>query len=294
MLGLRFDQHNLIEKPIISPRVNFRYNPYEWINLRATYASGFRAPQAFDEDLHITAVGGEVQIIKLDDNLKPENSNSYSISADFYKSFGKVQTNLLVEAFYTDINNVFYLEVSGTDTLGNTIITRRNGSGAVVKGLNLEAKVVPGRKTNLQAGFTLQQSLYKKAQTWSENPNLAARREMFRSPNSYGYMTFSYNPVKPLNLAITGTYTGSMLMQHYGVVASDDEEVETPEFLDINFKITYDFKINKTTVIQFNAGMQNILNSYQTDFDLGETRDAGYIYGPSLPRSYFAGLKFNI
>ena len=294
LLGLRFDQHNLIKKPIISPRVNFRYNPYEWINLRATYASGFRAPQAFDEDLHITAVGGEVQIIKLDDNLKPENSNSYSISADFYKSFGKVQTNLLVEAFYTDINNVFYLEVSGTDTLGNTIITRRNGSGAVVKGLNLEAKVVPGRKTNLQAGFTLQQSLYKKAQTWSENPNLAARREMFRSPNSYGYMTFSYNPVKPLNLAITGTYTGSMLMQHYGVVASDDEEVETPEFLDINFKITYDFKINKTTVIQFNAGMQNILNSYQTDFDLGETRDAGYIYGPSLPRSYFAGLKFNI
>jgi outer membrane receptor for ferrienterochelin and colicins len=294
LLGLRFDQHNLIEKPIISPRVNFRYNPYEWVNLRATYASGFRAPQAFDEDLHITAVGGEVQIIKLDPDLKPEHSNSYSISADFYKSFGKVQTNLLVEAFYTDINDVFYLEEAGLDSLGNTILMRRNGSGAVVKGLNLEAKVVPGRKTNLQAGFTLQQSLYKEAQTWSENPNLAARREMFRSPNSYGYMTFSYNPVKPLNLAITGTYTGSMLMQHYGVVASDDEEVETPEFLDINFKITYDFKINKTTVIQFNAGMQNILNSYQTDFDLGETRDAGYIYGPSLPRSYFAGLKFNI
>ena len=83
-------------------------------------------------------------------------------------------------------------------------------------------------------------------------------------------------------------------MQHYGVAITDDEEVKTPDFLDINFKTTYDFKINKTTVIQFNAGMQNILNSYQTDFDLGETRDAGYIYGPSLPRSYFAGLKFNI
>ena len=205
-----------------------------------------------------------------------------------------MQTNLLVEAFYTDINDVFYLEEAGLDSLGNTILMRRNGSGAVVKGLNLEAKVIPGRKTNIQAGFTLQQSLYKEAQTWSENPNLAARREMFRSPNSYGYMTFSYNPVKPLTLAITGTYTGSMLMQHYGVAITDDEEVKTPDFLDINFKITYDFKINKTTVIQFNAGMQNILNSYQTDFDLGETRDAGYIYGPSLPRSYFAGLKFNI
>lgn len=53
--------------------------------------------------LHITAVGGEEQLIKLDSDLKPENSKSYSLSAVFYKQFGKVQTNLLVEDFYTDI-----------------------------------------------------------------------------------------------------------------------------------------------------------------------------------------------
>lgn len=294
LMGLRLDKHNLIEKTIVSPRFNVRYNPTEWINLRTSYARGFRAPQAFDEDLHITAVGGEVQLIVLDPDLKPEHSNSVSMSADFYKTFGKVQTNLLIEAFHTDIENVFYLEETGKDALGNAILTRTNGSGAVVKGINMEAKLIPSSDLNIQAGFTLQSSLYKEAQTWSENPELDATRQMFRTPNHYGYMTFSYNPVKALTLALSGTYTGSMLVQHFGVDISDDEEVWSPNFYDMNLKLSYDFSLNNSTKMQLNAGVQNIFNSYQTDFDTGETRDAGYIYGPSLPRSYFVGLKFNI
>ena len=296
LLGMRFDKHNLIEKPIYSPRLNVRYNPFEWVNLRASYAAGFRAPQAFDEDLHIAAVGGEVQLIVQDPlvKLRPEHSDSYSFSADFYKQFGKVQTNFLIEGFYTDITDVFYLDEYGTDSQGNTLLVRRNGSGAVVRGINLEAKVIPSAKMNFQGGFTIQQSLYKEAQSWSENPNLGATRQMFRSPNNYGYLTLSYLPVKAFTLAINGTYTGRMYMQHYGVDVTDDVEIWTPTFFDLSIKIAYNFNVTTSTKLQLNAGMQNIFNSYQTDFDKGETRDAGYIYGPSLPRSYFVGLKFNL
>ncbi len=296
LLGMRFDTHNLIVKPIYSPRMNLRYNPFEWVNLRASYAAGFRAPQAFDEDLHITAVGGEVQLILKDPlvELRPEHSDSYSFSADFYKQFGNVQTNFLVEGFYTDIRDVFYLDEHGIDSQGNTLLVRRNGSGAVVKGINLEAKIVPSAKMNFQGGFTMQQSLYKVAQTWSENPNLAATRQMFRSPNNYGYLTLSFLPVKALGISLNGTYTGSMLMQHYGVNVTDDVEIWTPTFFDLSIKIAYNFNVTTSSKLQLNAGIQNIFNSYQTDFDKGETRDAGYIYGPSLPRSFFVGLKFNL
>lgn len=294
LLGLRADKHNLIKNAILSPRVNVRYNPIELINLRASYASGFRAPQAFDEDLHITAVGGDVQLIQLDPDLRPEKSNSFSLSSDFYKQFGGVQTNLLVEAFYTNINDVFYLLETGTDAKGNTILTRTNGAGAVVKGINIEAKVVPSAKLNLQAGYTIQESKYKEAQTWSENPNIAATRNMFRSPNQYGYFTASYIPVKPLTLALTGTYTGTMLVQHFGVDVLNNKEVWTPDFFDMNLKVSYDIDIFSYSKLQLNAGVQNIFNSYQTDFDKGENRDAGYVYGPSLPRSFFVGAKFNI
>lgn len=294
LLGMRYDKHNKISNPIFSPRINLRYNPKEWVNFRASYAEGFRAPQAFDEDLHLTAVGGVVQIIVLDPELKPEHSRSYSVSADFYRNFGKVQTNLLVEGFYTEIDDVFYLEEAGVDATGQTQLMRKNGSGAVVKGINIEGKVIPSVKTNIQAGFTIQQSLYKEAESWSENPNLAPRREMFRSPNLYGYLTTSYNPLKQMTVALSGTYTGSMLVQHYGVEVDDDTEVWTPDFFDLGLKLSYDFKLSKGAKLQLNGGIQNIFNSFQQDFDTGETRDAGYMYGPSLPRSFYAGLKLNL
>jgi outer membrane receptor for ferrienterochelin and colicins len=291
LLGMRMDNHNLIGRPILSPRVNVRYNPAEWVNLRTSFARGFRAPQAFDEDLHITAVGGEVQLIQLDKHLRPEHSNSYSASAEFNHTMGKAQTNFVVEAFYTDINDVFYLNETGTDSLGNTLLTRTNGLGAVVKGINLEARIVANAKSSVQAGFTFQSSLYKEAQTWSSNPALAPIRQMFRSPGRYGYLTYSYSPSKPFVVALSGTYTGPMLVQHFGPDSSLDKEVWTPNFYDLNLKASYDIRIDGNMILQVNGGMQNLFNSFQNDFDTGITRDAGYMYGPSLPRSYFAGLK---
>ncbi len=60
----------------------------------------------------------------------------------------------------------------------------------------------------------------------------------------------------------------------------------------MNIKLTYDIPVTKAVTMQLNGGVQNIFNSYQSDFDQGPDRDSGYIYGPSLPRSYFVGCKF--
>ena len=93
LLGGRLDKHNLINHVIFSPRANLRFNPSEDINLRLSYSSGFRAPQAFDEDLHIENVGGTVSMIERAKNLKEEKSQSFSASADMYHRFGAVLRN---------------------------------------------------------------------------------------------------------------------------------------------------------------------------------------------------------
>ena len=41
--------------------------------------------------------------------LKQESSQSVSASADIYQRFGNVQTNLLIEGFFTDLTDVFAL-----------------------------------------------------------------------------------------------------------------------------------------------------------------------------------------
>ena len=114
---------------------------------------------------------------------------------------------------------------------------------------------------------------------------------MFRTPDVYGYLTSTFTPVKRLSLALTGTYTGSMLVQHNAGYIEADRDDETPDFLDMSVKVAYDIPIYKTVTLQVNAGVKNIFNSYQNDFDKGKDRDAGYIYGPGLPRSYFFGCK---
>lgn len=143
LLGGRLDKHNLVEHVIFSPRANLRFNPTENVNLRITYAGGFRAPQAFDEDLHVGVVGGERLVTVLAKNLKEERSNSFSVSADLYHKFGNVQTNLLIEGFYTDLNNVFALrQLDQPDAQGNTVQERYNAYGVKVLGLNIEGKAM--------------------------------------------------------------------------------------------------------------------------------------------------------
>lgn len=85
LAGFRLDDHNLIDNPIFSPRLNLLYKPSDKLQARITWSTGFRAPQAYDEDLHVTAVGGEGVLIKLAEGLKPEHSNS--ISDGEYRSF---------------------------------------------------------------------------------------------------------------------------------------------------------------------------------------------------------------
>lgn len=290
LMGGRFDKHNLIDGFIFSPRANLRFNPNENINLRASYSAGFRAPQAFDEDLHIEAVGGGVSLIELASDLQEEKSHSFSLSADLYKQWGDFQGNLLIEGFYTTLDDVFALREKNRDD-GNLILERHNASGADVYGVTIEGKLAYKTMLQLQAGATFQKSEYKEAVQWSETAK--AEKRIARTPESYGYFTLSYTPVKPLTMALSGTYTGNMLIQHVAGWVPEDIAVETPDFFELNFKVGYDFDLGGGSSLQLNAGVQNIFNAYQDDFDKGELRDAGYMYGPDTPRSIFAGMKLS-
>ena len=295
LLGGRLDKHNLVDHVIFSPRANLRFNPTENVNLRITYAGGFRAPQAFDEDLHVGVVGGERLVTVLAKNLKEERSNSFSVSADLYHKFGNVQTNLLIEGFYTDLNNVFALrQLDQPDAQDNTVQERYNAYGAKVLGLNIEGKAMFTRWFSLQAGLTLQQSHYDEAIAWNDEVPEQKYKKMMRTPNTYGYFTASFTPVKRFTASVTGNYTGSMLVGHSaGSGVEEPVAVNTPKFMEVNMKLSYDFPIYKYLTLQVNGGIQNITNAYQKDFDKGWNRESNYVYGPSLPRSYYVGVKIS-
>ena len=288
LAGGRIDRHNLIERPILSPRVNLLYKPQDRFQARLTYSTGFRAPQAYDEDLHVTAVGGEGVLIRLADGLREERSNSFSGSVDYTTTFGHWQANVLVEGFYTGLNDVFILEDIGHDANGYAIKERRNGNGARVYGANLDAKVAHGKEAVLSLGFTAQRSRYNTPEEWSEGQFTT---RMMRTPDYYGYFTFTSAPAKNFDFSLSGTYTGDMIVPHYAGYIAEDRMETTPHFFDLNLKFNYTFILHDHIKLQVNTGVQNILNHFQPDLDQGEFRDSGYFYGPTQPRTLFIGFK---
>lgn len=292
LVGGRLEQHSLLEKPIFSPRANVRYTPIDPIILRVSYASGYRAPQIYEEDLHVGAVGGEVSLISLDENLRPEYSHSVSGSIDMYKRFGKWDLNLTLEGFFTQLNDVFTLVENGHDASGNLLLTRTNASGARVAGVNIETKVGYGHMISFQAGYTYNHSRYIQPEQWS--PTIAPQRRMFRTPDHYGYFLLNIEPVKHFHILTNGKVTGQMLVQHFAGYIPEDKEITTPIFFEWDVKLCYDIPIYKHYTLEINAGVKNLLDHFQEDLDKGMDRDAGYIYGPATPRTFFAGVNLKI
>lgn len=294
--GLRFDHYsinNIMDETatnsasVLIPRLSAKYNISEMLQLRASYSHGYRAPQIFDEDLHIETSGSRQMIHINAPDLTREKSRSYMVSLDFNTKIKKLRFNLLAEAFYTQLMNPFANEISIPDSTGRIVYTRVNAaSGANVQGINFECNAFPSEKWDLKIGYTIQKSQYTEAREFNET-------QFFRTPNDYGFMNLSIHPRQKQGIDISGIYTGKMLLPYYGPAILNPEEGElrtSNMFFNFGMKIHRNIVLNGAT-LQLYLGVKNILNSYQNDFDLGIDRDPAYIYGPTMPRTIYFGVK---
>ena len=296
-IGARFDSYEVKdltkdnEYPktgqVFSPRISILYELWEPLQFRVSYSEGYRAPQIFDEDLHIETSGSRQVINQNDPNLTQETSRSITVSFDFNKLIETVYTGLLVEGFYTRLENPFVNEIGIPDEDGTVIYTRKNAqNGATVQGLNMEFKLRPLKAFSMTSGFTLQTSVYDVPQEFDE-------KHFFRAPDRYGYFASDWDVIKNFCISANGTYTGPMLVPYFGPDADPDigELHSTNDFFDLGIKLSYTMKLNGAS-LQWSAGIKNILNAYQSDFDTGIDRDPAYMYGPVLPRTVYFELKF--
>ncbi|MEO1652358.1 MAG: TonB-dependent receptor [Bacteroidota bacterium] len=286
-----------VSTSVFSPRLTLLYDLSPSFQLRGGYARGFRAPQAFDEDLHISSVGGEPQFVILSENLDKELSDAYTFSLSYDKSIRNQQISLVLEGFYTRLKNPFTIVSTGSVLENGSILEEvRNGQSAYVSGSNFELNYSPSSNWTFQMGGTWQRSRYQEAQVLfePETPNeeepLVSNQRFLRNPNFYGYLTTSWQALSQLSVDLTGTFTGSMLVPRVVSESGFIQINESNPFLDINLKVAYDFELGKKVQLQLSSGVQNIFNSYQDDFDIGAGRDSDYIYGPARPRTFFFGL----
>ncbi len=287
-----------LSQTALSPRITLSYKLSEEWRLRGGYARGFRAPQTFNEDLHISSVGGEPQFVILSDDLDTEFSNAFTGSLNYSKTKDLLQFDFLLEGFYTILEDPFTLVSTGAVLENGSILEEvRNGEGARVYGSNFEFGISPNPEWRFQVGGTLQQTEWDEPQLLFESDGTPGESdiiidEFVRVPNFYGYLNTTWIPSEKFNVDVTGTYTGNMTVPR---VISDTGFLELNDsgsFFDMNIKLETHFDFSDSFMVTLSGGVTNIFNSFQDDFDVGPGRDSDYIYGPDAPRAFFFGLKF--
>ncbi len=286
LTGLRLNRHSALDRMIFTPRVSILVNLSRDLGFRTSFSTGFRAPQVFDEDLHITQVGGEGMMVKNSLDLKEEKSYSLNSGFDYAKQFERNLIQFSVEAFYNKLTNTFVLhEIERIENA--RIFERINGSGSKVYGLSIDFGLVLGPRFSLSSGWTFQRSRRDEPE-----PDFNSII-FFRTPDMYGYVNVSFKSKKWANLDLSGEYTGSMTVPHYAGYIDEDKLETTPSLWVVNIKLNRSINITENSNVSLSLGVYNVLNSYQKDLDKGVDRDSGYVYGPAKPRSLYLGFEFS-
>jgi len=286
LTGIRLNKHSALDRIIFTPRLSVLVNLMQEVSFRTSFSTGFRAPQVFDEDLHITQVGGEGMIVTNSPDLKEERSYSLNSGFDFGKQIGRNLIQLSLEAFYNKLANTFVLhEIERIENA--RIFERINGSGSKVYGFSLDFGLVLGPAFSLSSGWTVQRSRLDESE-----PDFGSR-EFFRTPGAYGYVSMSYKNKSLVNIDLSGEYTGPMKAPHYAGYIDEDRLETTRSFWVLNLKLQRIINISEGYNVSLFLGAFNILNSYQKDLDRGVDRDSGYVYGPAKPKSFYTGFEFS-
>ncbi|MBN2410011.1 MAG: TonB-dependent receptor [Candidatus Aminicenantes bacterium] len=286
LTGVRVNWHTALRKAILTPRLSVLFNISKTLAFRTSFSTGFRAPQVFDEDLHITQVGGEGMMVTHSADLKEERSFNVSTGFDYGKQIGRNLIQFSLEGFYTRLTNTFILhEISRIENA--RILERINGAGAKVYGVSVELGLILGKSVSFASGWTAQHSVLDEPE-----PDFQSC-EFFRTPRFHGFTSVTYKNERLLSVDLSLEYTGSMKAPHYSGYIEVDRLETTRPFWVLNLKMQRFLRVSESCGINIFMGGYNLPNSYQKDLDKGIDRDSGYVYGPAKPRSFYGGFDFS-
>lgn len=286
LAGVRLDKHSELEKHIVSPRASLLYKGIKNLTIRTTFSTGFRAPQVFDEDLHITQVGGEGMIIVNRDGLQEEKSHSFTLDIDYGKQVKDKVYQLSISGFYNRLDNVFTLEE--IEPIPNARrFERFNSKGARVYGVQFEAGFKWKDRFEIFSGWTFQKSRLDEPE-----PDFNSK-DFFRTPDVYGSLRIDWNIPEFVNILAELNYTGPMKVPHFAGYIETDLLETSPAFAVINLSLRKELFLGKNDRVTLEASVLNVFDEFQQDLDRGVYRDAGYIYGPRFPRTFRLGFAYD-
>jgi len=297
--GARLDFHSEVNDPILSPRATLMIEPHHSLRIRNSLGWGFRAPEIFDEDLHLANVGGDIQVINRDSNLKEESAITFSIAPEW-----RITDRLRFESnfFHTWLNDAFVINPDDDPLTDAEEFLKTNAGRAHIYGAEFNLGYFAD-DWRLELSWTEQRQEYAAAELLLGDDSFADpdnnpifSRRFPRTPRHLGLLRFTHEGPW-FDSFIAAKLTGPMLVPHVVSDTNTGDLVEnrmreTPWFFNLDVGISKSFDIRENDTLTVSLGIRNLLDDTQSDLERGPFRDADYVYGPAFPRTFHAGVRW--
>jgi outer membrane receptor for ferrienterochelin and colicins len=275
--GLRFIKNSVYDAPPVIPSVNTKFGLTKNLDLRLSYARGFRSPSL--RELYFNFFDANHQIAGNPD-LKAETSHSFNGSLTWQKlTPGKVVYTTVLGSFYNRVKNLIDYAVSASDP---NLFILTNVSNSNTAGINLST-IARYKEWNVSVGASYTGFYNDYAESDAALPELQWSAEL-NSTLGYSFAKIGFD----LNLFYKFTGKRPMYVQN-------GQDILLSELKGYHWA---DLTLNKKLFNYFtlNAGIRNLFGVDRVD---SKVRSASGVHTASgmrnigYGRSYFAGLTFN-
>lgn len=272
--GLRFIKNSVYDAPPVVPSINTKFQLSDELDLRLSYARGFRSPSL--RELYFSFFDANHQVVGNAD-LKAETSHSFTGALSLKKKLqNDIRFNAQLGGFYNDVRNqIDYVFTQTSDTARLYNILRSKTAGAnITTGLTAGNWSVAAGAS--YTGFYNDQYESDKSLSellWSAEANLTA---------SYSFTKIG------LDLNLYYKFTGKRpryVTSGPDIVLSEQEGYHMTDF-------TVNKKLNSS--LRLNVGVRNLLNvdRIRSSFIAGGIHNAGGL-SVATGRSAFVSLLFS-
>lgn len=276
--GLRFTKNSIYNAPAVLPSVNTKFRITNNLDLRMSYAKGFRAPSL--RELYFNFFDANHQIIG-NPNLKAETSNSFNASLNWGKfTASKVAYTTVLSGFYNKVENLIDYAPSLADP---NIFILTNVSASKTAGFALQS-MAKYKSWNLGVGAAYTGFYNSYSETDKSLPELQWSAE--------ANLTAGYSFTK-IGLDINLFYKLTGKRPFYGIDTAGN-------YVSAKYKAynLADITVNKKLfrLLTLNLGVRNLFDvqSIIATTQTGGVHGSGSGRSIATGRSYFAGLLFNL
>lgn len=279
LAGIRAD-YSTLHHWFATPRIHLKYDVASWFHLRASVGKGYRTTFVLPENNYLLTSSRTLRIAR---DLKQESAWNYGLNASFYLPVCGEELTLSAEWYYTDFQNQVVIDM---DTDPHAVLFYNLKGKSTSNVFQVEASY-PFFK-----GFTL-----LGAYRWMDvECNYGGQK--LRKPLTSRYkalLTASYEtPLKKWQFDFTAQFNGGGRMPTPDA-ATPLWSTSFKSYVQLNAQVTRRFRHWSIYV-----GGENLTNFRQENPIIGyadpygKDFDATLIWGPTMGRKLYAGIRYTI